>query len=343
MGRVDEQLLHIDLGLLRGNPAPDPRLDVFTNHHRWWSIRPEVTLGEEAPQDRTDSKNPEEARRGEGSRIPAGIFLTPTHGDLVLPIGAQRVDGAVEPIPESDSVREQAAAAAVRDWESFTGAPPIWPSDFSSPRECTEVDRKMMQMCRTLDGREYIKGRIQAGGVCAFLRAVSDDLASEAPELASELKSYPAMLQNVFHLFRTLGPKRLALLSEIAGEETADQEAIAFTTFQWLVSRERCTKAVQSDITLDGLYDYAGFVLQTMGGQAYLRRRPPATGPAANPASDRRGIHDQSVQVHIGPVLIKDGLAEKILTHITIPNKRISVFQCMAHHLHQFIQGQIII
>lgn len=186
-----------------------------------------------------------------------------------------------EPISGSDASNQPVADAA-RNWESVTGAPPIWPADFASPRECTEVDRNMMGICRTLDGREYIKGRIQAGGVCAFLRGVSDDLGATTPELASELKSYPAMLQNVFHLFRTLGPKRLALLREISNKELADQEAIAFTTFQWLVSRERCTQAVPSDITLDGLYDYAGFVMQTMGGQAYLHRRAPATEALAS-------------------------------------------------------------
>jgi hypothetical protein len=185
--------------------------------------------------------------------------------------------GTIEETVEPEESVAPDLAAATASWEAFTGASPDWPADFASPRDCAAVDRDLNEICRTLDERPYVAERLQSGSTCGLIRQVSESLATHPPTLASELKSHEAMLSNVFHLFRTIGPRKLSLLHEISSEEAANQEAIALALYRWLASRERCATDNGTQIRLDRLYDYAGFVTQTMGGQAYLRRRSPST------------------------------------------------------------------
>jgi len=61
----------------------------------------------------------------------------------------------------------------------------------------------------------------------------------------------------------------------MAREEQDHAEPIALALYRWLVSREACARSGRTAIGKEPLYEYAGFVFQTMGGQAYLRRRTP--------------------------------------------------------------------
>ena len=45
--------------------------------------------------------------------------------------------------------------------------------------------------------------------------------------------------------------------------------------YRWVATRERCSRSGRTTLTTSALYQYAGFFLDTMGGQAYLRRRTP--------------------------------------------------------------------
>jgi len=104
---------------------------------------------------------------------------------------------------------------------------------------------------------------------------VAEELARRPPQISTELRSYETMLANVFHLFRTVGRQRLDLLREMARVEDDHAEPIALALYRWLASRESCARSGRTAISKEPLYDYAGFVFGTMGGQAYLRRRSP--------------------------------------------------------------------
>jgi hypothetical protein len=108
-----------------------------------------------------------------------------------------------------------------------------------------------------------------------LIGALAEELAAHPPAIASELKSYQTMLQNVFHLSRVAGRKRIEQARRILWEEHELAEPAAMTVYRWLVSRERCSRSGRTAITTEALYDYAGFLFTTMGGQAYLRRRSP--------------------------------------------------------------------
>ena len=108
-----------------------------------------------------------------------------------------------------------------------------------------------------------------------MLKQVSEELATRPPDISSELKSHSVMLANVFHAFRVLGRKRLGLLRNTLEGERNLAEPLAFALYRWLASRETCAPTGSNPVRFAALYNYAGFFFNTLGGQAYLRRRTP--------------------------------------------------------------------
>jgi len=170
---------------------------------------------------------------------------------------------------------EAALAEAERSWTDWTGAAPSWPDDLSDPTDCRAVEDALARICRRLDTEVDPRARGVPLGSCQLIQQVAEELARRPPQISSELSSYQTMLGNVFHIFRTVGRQRLDLLREMARTEQDHAEPIAMALYRWLVSRETCARSGQTAIRKEALYDYAGFVFETMGGQAYLRRRPP--------------------------------------------------------------------
>jgi hypothetical protein len=170
---------------------------------------------------------------------------------------------------------EAALAEAEQSWTEWVGEPPEWPDEFVAPQDCAAVEQDLIRVCGRLDEADYVRSAGLSDSSCRLIRQTIEELARRPPVLASELKSYESILANVFHGFRTLGARRLNLLREIAREEQDHAELIALVLYRWMVSRESCARSGQTPIATAPLYDYASFLFQTLGGQAYLRRRSP--------------------------------------------------------------------
>jgi hypothetical protein len=193
-------------------------------------------------------------------------------------IAVEPTPGEVTPMEESTAAlgdRQAALADAEQRWTEWTGAPPRFPDDFTSPQDCAAVEQELARACDALDAAGYLQAAGQTIGSCRLIRQVAEELARRPPKLASELRSYESILANVFHLFRTLGRPRVEALREIVREEEDHAEPLAMALYRWLVSRETCARSGQTPIRTAPLYDYSSFLFVTMGGQAYLRRRPP--------------------------------------------------------------------
>ena len=175
------------------------------------------------------------------------------------------------PPPQTEAQRERAA----RIWRELLGREPEWPEDLAEPESCEQVDRDLVALCREIDGWSSIGDRIVGGGSCALLRQAAEELASRPPAVSGELKSYPTILANVFHLFRSLGRKRVLLLRDMVNEATVQgtDELAAMVLYRWLISRETCDG--ESVVGFRPLYEYAGFLTDTLGGRAFMGRRSP--------------------------------------------------------------------
>jgi hypothetical protein len=76
--------------------------------------------------------------------------------------------------------------------------------------------------------------------------------------------------------------ERMDLARRLLREERALAEPAAMSLYRWLISREDCARSGRTSIRIEPMYDYAGFLFQTIGGQAYLRRRAPSVEALAS-------------------------------------------------------------
>jgi hypothetical protein len=181
----------------------------------------------------------------------------------------------IQELSEPDSSPE-ALSVAEREWAELFGGPPSWPDDFSAPASCQDVEEQLARLCLHLDAG------LENGGSCALLQQAAADLASHPPRLTSELKRLDSVLANIFHIFRVLRGERIDLMRQMLREEESLAEPAAMALYRWLISREGCARSGRTQIRLEPLYDYAGFFFQSVGGQAYLRRRAPAVEALAS-------------------------------------------------------------
>jgi hypothetical protein len=159
-------------------------------------------------------------------------------------------------------------------WTDLVGDAPDWPADLNRPEDCLSVERDLLALCSELDSRQYVRSKIVGGSFCSVLRQASMDLASSPPVLGGETKDALVMLNNTFHMFRSLGRKRTTLFLDVMRQEQELAEPFAMIVYRWLVSRDQCADDEREQaIDRDALYAYAGFLLDSIGGQAYLRRR----------------------------------------------------------------------
>ena len=193
-----------------------------------------------------------------------------TQDEASVALDAETGSPAERPSPEpaADLVPSGGPAAA---WVELSGAPPVWPEDLSAVQSCEEINQEVSRVCAALDVRApALRG---AGGACALLEQLAGELAANPPDLSSELRSYDTMLGNVFHLFRVAGRERMKLLQRaLVEEEIAEPAALAL--YRWAIHHRRCGRGKQK-LDTAARYAYAGFLFNTMGGQAYLRRRSP--------------------------------------------------------------------
>ncbi len=180
--------------------------------------------------------------------------------------GPQETAGAAQGTPAMTD-REQA-------WAVATGAAPVWPQDLESPSDCAKVVADLRALAGRLDRRDYVREWELPDGVYGLLTGSALDLADKRPQVVGELTRLDTVLANVSHGYLVLGRQRLERILRLIREEPDMLEPMAMALFRWLRVRDRCGDPVDRGPGVHAQYDYAAFALNSLGGQAYLRRRP---------------------------------------------------------------------
>ena len=188
---------------------------------------------------------------------------------------ATGVPSSSESVPAPELESEVTPEDATERWTDATGAPPAWPEPFVGPTDCDEAVERLEALCAVLDDRDYVKKHRHEGGACGFLQRVSADLEVNPPTIHGELKDLLDVKHSVSHLYRSLGEKRLLQMAEMVALEPDLAEPMAIALYRWNAVRDRCPPDGPRGMSASARYDYATWLLRTIGGQAYLRRRAP--------------------------------------------------------------------
>lgn len=140
--------------------------------------------------------------------------------------------------------------------------------------ECEGVERNVQEFFKVLDKKPYIHPITSGVDTYDLFKRIVKRLATIPPVPAGEGTAPSVMAKNIFHFFRVLDRKDIRLIREILTRESDTLELNLDLFYQWLMLGDQCPDPENIRPPLEISYLYAGFFLNTIGGRAYLFRRP---------------------------------------------------------------------
>jgi hypothetical protein len=140
--------------------------------------------------------------------------------------------------------------------------------------ECLQTADKITLFFEHLDRQAYIHEHVTKGSTLDHFRGIINKLIANPPVVIRETDDLFAILNNMAHFFRILGPKDILLIKDIFIHERDLIEPTMALFYKWSEIAPNCSDSdLNIDLPLPGLYEYAGYFINTLGGQSYLFRR----------------------------------------------------------------------
>jgi len=138
------------------------------------------------------------------------------------------------------------------------------------------IEEKMIEFFRYLDTREYIQKIYPEMETYTRFKEILKRLSEKPPIPAGEGADPDIIIRNIFHFYHTLNRKDLRLIKEIITHEQDSLETEIENVYQWLMLNDSRSDPEGLRPSMEVLYEYAGFFINTTGGRAYLFRRTTA-------------------------------------------------------------------
>ena len=138
-----------------------------------------------------------------------------------------------------------------------------------------EIEKEIASFFRYLDNQPYIAAYELKGGTYTEFQIAVDSLSKNPPIITGEMDSLHRLLQNMAHLFRISGKKRLKLANDILNNESDIIEPVMRAFFLWFTLENGSKQKIKGRPSFQVQYEYAGYFLNTLAGRSYLLRRDP--------------------------------------------------------------------
>ena len=140
--------------------------------------------------------------------------------------------------------------------------------------ECLVTADKISLFFEHLDRQAYIHENGLKGSALDHFRGIINKLIANPPVVVRETDDLFAILNNMAHFYRILGPKDILLIKDVFVNEQELIEPTMALFYKWSEIAPKCSSGdLDIDLPLAGLYEYAGYFINTLGGQSYLFRR----------------------------------------------------------------------
>ena len=141
--------------------------------------------------------------------------------------------------------------------------------------QITATERQIAAFFTYLDKRPYVQSLNLAGGTYLQYQLAIEKLSAKPPIIVGEMDSLYNMVRNVAHFYRVMGKKRVLLTRQILQNESEVTESVMKTFYQWFTMDDRGQATLKGRPSMTTIYEYAGYLLNTLGGRSYLLRRNP--------------------------------------------------------------------
>lgn len=138
---------------------------------------------------------------------------------------------------------------------------------------CLSTEQQLDSFFNHLDGQAYFQAYKISGGSKKFFREISLQMSENPPSVTRETDNLFTILKNTAHFYRVLGGENIKIIKDILTNEDEIIEATMAHFFKWSELDSKCKNPDQPRLPVESLYNYAGFFLNTLGGQSYLFRR----------------------------------------------------------------------
>ena len=177
---------------------------------------------------------------------------------------------------EEKAAEQQVEAIPPLDEEesSLHLSPGKIPTAPEQPNECVQTADKILLFFEHLDSQNYIQEYSMKGSTRDHFNGIIKKLIANPPVVVRETDDLFAILNNMAHFFRVLGPKDILLIKDVLINERELIEPTMALFYKWSEIEPDClNKNLNIKLPLLGLYEYAGYFINTLGGQSYLFRR----------------------------------------------------------------------
>jgi hypothetical protein len=138
-----------------------------------------------------------------------------------------------------------------------------------------DIERQIMAFFSYLDTQPYIQAYEFDGGSYLQYQIAVKNLSSQLPIIIGEMQSLYSMALNVAHFYRVMGKKRIFVTRQMLQNESEIIESVMKTFYQWYTMDGEESATLAGRPTPGIIYEYAGYILNTLGGRSYLLRRSP--------------------------------------------------------------------
>ena len=140
------------------------------------------------------------------------------------------------------------------------------------PLSFEELEQQIKAFFTYLDEQNYVQAYELKGGTYQQFQQVLKKLSTNPPNITGETASLYNLYRNMAHFFRVLGKNRVHLIRDILQNEAEILESVMQTFYLWL-SYNTGGEVTTGRPTLNQMYAYSGFFLNTLAGKSYLLRR----------------------------------------------------------------------
>ena len=148
-------------------------------------------------------------------------------------------------------------------------------SPLKKPMDFADVEKRITAFFAYLDEQPYVQSHQFSKGTYNQFQVTMNKLSSKPPIITGEMNSLYNMVRNVAHFYRVMGKKRVVLTKQVLENESEVIEAVMRTFYQWFTMDDGGKASLKGRPPLTDMYEYAGYVLNTLGGRSYLLRRSP--------------------------------------------------------------------
>jgi hypothetical protein len=180
-----------------------------------------------------------------------------------IPSEVQKTEGGQPPSPTGEKM-----TYAIKPAEPVT-SPEL-------PETCSQIDENIEDFFKYLDQKESIRKLNEGSDTFKIFQEIIRKLSSQPPIPAGEALDSLVLSKNIFYFYRVLDKNEIRLIKEILKNESGSLELNLDLFYKWITTGNGCPDKNRIKPSMNILYPYAGYLINSIGGRAYLFRRRPA-------------------------------------------------------------------